>query len=131
MHLVLLRLLGLDDVLHNLGLLNQEGADHTGYEYRRTCILYVPSANAVGATAATVRALHGLLALRERRVGAGAHGLHTGEGDVAVTALRRSRQLREVKVAQLAAGGLDDPSAVRLGVVGVTRAQSEPLSHLL
>ena len=49
---------------------------------------------------------------------------------MAVTALGRGGELVDVKVTDVTVGGLDDPSAVRLGVVGVTRAQSEPLSHL-
>lgn len=49
---------------------------------------------------------------------------------MAVTALGRGGELVDVKVTDVTVGGLDDPSAVRLGVVGVARAQSEPLSHL-
>lgn len=49
---------------------------------------------------------------------------------MAVTALRGSGQLLDVKVAQLTARGLHDAPAVRPGVVRVALAQSQPLSHL-
>lgn len=115
---LLLCLLRLDDVLDNLGLLNKEGADDTG-------------ANAVSAARATVGALDSLVALRDSGVLAGAESLHTRELGVAVTALGRAGELADVQVVQLTAGGLDDPTAVGPGVVGVALTQSETLSHLV
>ena len=50
---------------------------------------------------------------------------------MAVTALGRAGELVDVQVVQLTAGGLDDPTAVRPGVVGVALTQSETLSHLV
>ena len=49
---------------------------------------------------------------------------------MAVTALGGSRQLLQVKVAQMTAGRLHNAPAVRPGVVGVTLAKGETLSHL-
>ena len=47
-----------------------------------------------------------------------------------VTALGGSRQLLQVKVAQMPARRLHNAPAVRPGVVGVTLAKGETLSHL-
>ena len=47
-----------------------------------------------------------------------------------VTALGGSRQLLQVKVAQMPARRLHNTPAVRPGVVGVTLAKGETLSHL-
>ena len=47
-----------------------------------------------------------------------------------VTALGGSRQLLQVKVAQMPARRLHNAPAVRPGVVGVALTQSQPLSHL-
>ena len=115
---LLLALLRLDDILHDLRLLNEERTHNAG-------------AHAVRAARATVRTVYGLLALRHLRILAGAQSLDTRELRVAVTALGRSGQLVDVQVTNLAVGGLDNTAAVRLGVVGVALAQGETLSHLV
>ena len=127
-HLLLLGLLRLDDVLHNLRLLNEEGADNAGVS--QIPAHHIPSADALRTAATTVSALHCLLALRKRGVRARANRLDARKRSVAVTTLRRSRQLLQVKVAQLAVRRLNNAPAVRPRVVGVTLAQSKTLSHL-
>lgn len=83
------------------------------------------------AARATVGTLDSLVPLRHSGVLAGTEGLHTRKLGVAVTALWRRGELVDVQVVQLTAGGLDDPTAVRPGVVRVALAQSETLSHLV
>ncbi len=56
--------------------------------------------------------------------------LDTAQIRVAVTALGDSTALGDVKVTKVATGSLDDLSASRLGVVRVTLAEGDTLSHL-
>ena len=93
-------------------------------------IAYVPSADTFSAAATTVGALDCLVTLRERGVCTRTHSLDALELGVTVTALGGSRQLLQVKVAQMTAGRLHNAPAVRPGVVGVTLAKGETLSHL-
>lgn len=116
---LLLRLgLGLEDVLDNLGLLNEESTDDTGADTAR-------------ASRTTVSTADRLLALRDGTVLARSVSLDTAQVSVAVTALGDGTALLNVKVAEVSTGGLDDLSASRLGVVRVTLAEGDTLSHLL
>jgi len=111
------RLLCLDDLLHDLGLLDKEGAHDARLD-------------AVTASRAAVRALDSLLTLGDRRVLSRAQRRDAGQRDTAVTALGGGGELFEVVVDELATRGLDHTTAVRLCVVRGALAERHALGHL-
>lgn len=110
--------LSLEDVLDDLSLFDEEGADD-------------PGANATGASRTAVSTRHALLTLRDGSVLARSVCLDTGKVGVAVTALGDGASLLDVEVTKVATRCLDELSASRLGVVRVALAESDTLSHLL
>jgi len=99
-------LLRLDDLLHNFGLLNQECAQDALLD-------------AFTAPRTTVCPAHSLLALGDGGVFAWPEGGDARQTNTTVTAFRGGGDLFEVVVDELPTGGLDHPSAVRGGVVGL------------
>jgi hypothetical protein len=114
-----LLLLGLlHDLLDDLLLLDQEGADDA-------------VTDAVGAAGATVGTLDGLLGAGDLGVLARAEGGDTRELDAAVTALGGSTPLLDVKVPVLATGGPDNADLVGDRVVRLASPVGESLSRHL
>lgn len=110
------RRLLLDDPLYNLRLLDKESADDTRPHAR-------------SASRPAVRPADVLLGLGDSRVLAWAERRDPAELAAAVAALGRGRELFDVVVAEDAARGLDDASAVRRRVVRLALAEGDTLGH--
>jgi hypothetical protein len=143
--------LGLDDFLHDLGLLDEESPEDANdcLNSRNLRVQHkdVPGLDTVSASRSTVGTLNSLLALGDGGVLAGAEsrdlyresesirtptkhfGTYTGESNTTITALRSSSSLLQVVVHQLATGGLDDAPLVGGGVVGGALADGDSLGH--
>lgn len=98
----------LEDLLDNLLLLDKESTDNLLLD-------------AVGAERATVSTVDSLLGVVDTGVLAGSQGSKTGESNGALTALGSGGVLLEVKVSEVATGGLNNLDLVRSSVVYKSR----------
>jgi len=108
--------LGLEDLLDDVSLLDQECTGD-------------PVLDATSTPGTTVCPLNGLLTLGQGGVLAGTKGRDTGESITAVTALGRRSKLLQVVNDQLSTRSLNDAPPVGGGVVWLTLAEGDTLSH--